>query len=45
MRKYKSAIYKHLHGEMKNLHEAGDISAADLREFEQDCPREPYIGL
>ena len=37
MRKYKSAVFKHLHEEMKYLHSVGDISAEKLREFEQDC--------
>ncbi|GHV73384.1 hypothetical protein AGMMS49940_06860 [Spirochaetia bacterium] len=37
MRKYKSAGFKHLHGEMKDLYERGDITAEKLREFEQDC--------
>jgi putative transcriptional regulator len=37
MRKYKSAIYKHLHGEFKDLFEAGDITEERLREFEREC--------
>jgi putative transcriptional regulator len=37
MRKYKSAIYKHLHGEFKDRFEAGVITAEQLREFEQRC--------
>jgi DNA-binding transcriptional regulator YiaG len=37
MKKYKSAAYEHLHEEIKNLVQAGDMSAADLREFEQEC--------
>ncbi|GHU97269.1 hypothetical protein FACS189483_02740 [Spirochaetia bacterium] len=37
MSKYKSANFKYLHEEMKNLHASGDITAAELKEFEQDC--------
>jgi hypothetical protein len=37
MRKYKSAGFKHLNGEMKDLYERGDITAEKLREIEQDC--------
>jgi hypothetical protein len=37
MRKYKSAIYKHLHGEFKDMFAYGDISAERLAEFEKDC--------
>ncbi|GHV07044.1 hypothetical protein FACS189485_16650 [Spirochaetia bacterium] len=37
MRKYKSAIYKHLHEEMKHFHAVGDISAEKLAEFESRC--------
>jgi hypothetical protein len=39
MRKYKSAGFKPLHGEMKDLYARGDITAEKLREFEQDCFR------
>ena len=35
--KYKDDAFRYLHEEMKNLHAAGDISAAELAEFEQDC--------
>jgi putative transcriptional regulator len=41
MRKYKSAIYKHLHGEFKDLFEAGGITAEELKEFEQRCFKSP----
>jgi DNA-binding transcriptional regulator YiaG len=41
MRKYKSAAYEHLHEEIKNLVQAGDMSTADLREFEQECFTSP----
>ena len=37
MRKYKSAIYKHLHGEFKDMFEAGAITVEELKEFEQRC--------
>ncbi|GHV73388.1 hypothetical protein AGMMS49940_06900 [Spirochaetia bacterium] len=37
MKKYKSTAYEHLHEEIKNLVQAGDMSAADLKEFEQEC--------
>jgi putative transcriptional regulator len=37
MRTYKSAVFKHLHEEMKYLHSVGDITTEKLREFEQDC--------
>ncbi|MHC6204281.1 XRE family transcriptional regulator [Breznakiellaceae bacterium SP9] len=37
MRKYKSAVYKHLHEEFKDMFEDGDISADELKEFEQRC--------
>ncbi|GHV81895.1 hypothetical protein AGMMS49991_04530 [Spirochaetia bacterium] len=37
MRKYKSAIYKHLHEEFTYLHSVGDISAEKLAEFEREC--------
>ncbi|GHV89681.1 hypothetical protein AGMMS50268_01840 [Spirochaetia bacterium] len=37
MKEYKSANFKYLHEEIKNLVQAGDMSAADLKEFEQDC--------
>jgi putative transcriptional regulator len=40
MRKYKSAIYKHLHGEFKDLFERGDITEERLREFERECFKE-----
>jgi hypothetical protein len=40
MSKYKSAIYKHLHGEFKDMFADGDISAERLREFEQNCFKE-----
>ncbi|GHU59550.1 hypothetical protein FACS189444_5030 [Spirochaetia bacterium] len=43
MSKYKSANFKYLHEEMKNLHAAGDITAAELKEFEQDCFK-PAVG-
>jgi DNA-binding transcriptional regulator YiaG len=37
MKKYKSASFKYLHEEMKNLHASGDITAEKLAEFERDC--------
>ncbi|GHU71477.1 hypothetical protein FACS189450_07560 [Spirochaetia bacterium] len=37
MRKYKSAGFRHFHGEMKDLYERRDITAEKLREFEQNC--------
>ena len=37
MRKYKSAIYKHLHEEMQHFHAVGDISAEKLADFESRC--------
>ena len=37
MRKYKSAVYKHLHGEFKDLYESRGITAEDLKEFEGRC--------
>ncbi|AEF84444.1 putative helix-turn-helix protein [Treponema primitia ZAS-2] len=40
MRKYKSAIFKHLHGEMTDLFNQGKVTAAEMREFEQDCFKE-----
>ncbi|GHV65568.1 hypothetical protein AGMMS49587_20000 [Spirochaetia bacterium] len=40
MKKYKSAAYEHLHEEIKNLVQSGDMSAADLTEFEQECFKE-----
>ncbi|GHU42787.1 hypothetical protein FACS1894190_12520 [Spirochaetia bacterium] len=41
MRKYKSAVYKHLHGEFKDLYESGGITAEDLKEFESRCFKSP----
>ncbi|GHV73386.1 hypothetical protein AGMMS49940_06880 [Spirochaetia bacterium] len=35
--KYKDDTFRYLHEEMKNLHTAGDITAAELKEFEQEC--------
>jgi DNA-binding transcriptional regulator YiaG len=35
--KYKDDAFRYLHEEMKNLHAAGDISDAELKEFELDC--------
>ncbi|GHV18258.1 hypothetical protein FACS189493_7400 [Spirochaetia bacterium] len=43
MRKYKSAVYKHLHGEFKDLYESGGISAEDLKEFESRCFKSPAM--
>ena len=37
MREYKSGVYKHLHGEFKDLYESGGITAEDLKEFESRC--------
>ncbi|GHV86929.1 hypothetical protein AGMMS50255_2250 [Spirochaetia bacterium] len=37
MSRYKSAVFKYLHGEFKDLYARGDITAEELREFEQDC--------
>ena len=37
MRKYKSAIYKHLHGEFQDLLADGKITPERMEEFERDC--------
>jgi hypothetical protein len=37
MRKYRSAIAKHLHGEFKDLLARGDITPERMVEFEKDC--------
>ncbi|GHT69391.1 hypothetical protein FACS1894110_18750 [Spirochaetia bacterium] len=37
MKKYKGAVYKHLHGEFKDMFKDGDITAERLMEFEQNC--------
>ncbi|GHV08605.1 hypothetical protein FACS189485_20300 [Spirochaetia bacterium] len=39
MRKYKSAVYKHIHEEMKYFHAVDDISTEKLAEFESHCFR------
>ncbi|GHT90046.1 hypothetical protein FACS1894137_19400 [Spirochaetia bacterium] len=41
MRKYKSAVYKHLHGEFQDLYARGNISAEKLAEFESRCFKSP----
>jgi hypothetical protein len=40
MRKYKSAIYKHLHGEFKDFLKDGMITQERMDEFERDCFKE-----
>ena len=40
MRKYKSAIFKHLHGEMTDLFNQGKVTAVEMAEFERDAFKE-----
>jgi hypothetical protein len=44
MRKYKSAVFKHLHEEFTYLHSVGDISAEKLAEFEKDAFKDTPDG-
>jgi putative transcriptional regulator len=37
MRKYKSAIFKHLHEEFKEHLKYGGITQEEMDEFERDC--------
>jgi hypothetical protein len=44
MSKYKSAIFKHLHEEMKAHVKHGGITAAELADFEKDCFKDTPQG-
>jgi putative transcriptional regulator len=37
MKEYKSDVYKHLHGEFKDMLKDGDITAERMAEFEREC--------
>jgi hypothetical protein len=37
MKEYKSDVYKHLHGEFKDMLKDGDITPERMAEFEKEC--------